>query len=192
MQRLILGSTSPFRRALLEKLNLPFEVDSPDVDETRRGEEHPAEVVVRLAEAKARDVASRHPDTLVIGSDQVAGVDGAVLGKPGGRQAAIAQLMAASGRVVTFYTGLCLLNESSGHCQMDCETYQVHFRDLGRDQVTRYVDHERPFNCAGSFKSEGYGITLFSALRGRDPNALIGLPLIRLIEMLEQEGIRLP
>ena len=192
MLPLVLGSTSPFRRALLEKLGIPFATDAPHVDEAALPGEAPQALVRRLAEAKARDVATRHPAALVIGSDQVACVDDGILGKPGSRENAIAQLAAASGRAVVFHTGLCLYNGASGRTQVAVEPFTVHFRTLGRDQIERYVDREQPFNCAGSFKSEGYGITLFTALEGRDPNTLIGLPLIRLIEMLAAEGIELP
>ncbi|WP_078119633.1 Maf family protein [Thiosocius teredinicola] len=192
MQPLVLASTSPFRRALLEKLTLPFTTDSPETDETRRNGESPPALVRRLADAKARAVADRHPDALIIGSDQVACVDGEILGKPGDRDNAIRQLSASSGKTVTFHTGLCLLNASSGRAQVEVEPFDVHFRDLTTSQIERYVDHERPFNCAGSFKSEGYGITLFSRLDGRDPNSLIGLPMILLIEMLGNEGVALP
>ncbi len=192
MQPLVLASTSPFRRALLEKLALPFTTDSPKTDETRYNGESPPELVTRLAEAKARAVADRHPDALIIGSDQVACVEDEILGKPGDRDNAIRQLSASSGKTVTFHTGLCLLNAGSGRAQVEVEPFDVHFRELTTSQIERYVDHERPFNCAGSFKSEGYGITLFSKLEGRDPNSLIGLPMILLIEMLDNEGVALP
>lgn len=192
MQQLVLGSTSPFRRALLEKLGISFISDTPDTDETRRPGESPDDLVLRLAEAKARDVASRHPDALVIGSDQVACVDDVILGKPGNRENAIEQLTVASGKAVSFYTGLCLFNSSNGRFEVAVEPFTVHFRRLSAPQIERYVDREKPFGCAGSFKSEGYGITLFSALEGRDPNALIGLPLILLVEMLDKQGISLP
>ena len=192
MQRLILGSTSPFRKALLEKLNIPFLTDSPQTDESPHQGESPAGLVQRLAEAKARDVGTRYPDALIIGSDQVACVDGEILGKPGNRENAIAQLSAANGKAVVFYTGLCLYNSTTGEPRLAMEPFTVRFRQLSRAQIERYIDHEQPFNCAGSFKSEGFGITLFSALEGRDPNALVGLPLILLIEMLEERGITLP
>ena len=192
MPPLILGSTSPFRRTLLERLQIPFTVESPQSDEARLPNESADALVVRLAEAKARDVAKRHPAALIIGSDQVAVVGDAIVGKPGNRENAIAQLTAAAGKAVVFHTGLCLLNSASGRLQSAVEHFTVHFRDLGSDQIARYVEREKPFNCAGSFKSEGYGITLFSALEGRDPNCLIGLPLIRLIEMLDAEEIALP
>lgn len=192
MQSLVLGSTSPFRRTLLEKLGLPFLTDAPNTDETRLDGESPQHLVMRLAEAKARDVATRYPDALIIGSDQVACVDGEILGKPGNRTKAIEQLQASSDKVVTFHTGLCLLNAATGRSQVQVDPFDVHFRTLHTDQIERYVDHEQPFNCAGSFKSEGFGITLFSRLHGRDPNTLIGLPLILLIEMLGEEGLILP
>jgi MAF protein len=192
MQQLVLGSTSPFRREILEKLRLPFVTAAPDVDETAAADEAPGQLVARLAEAKARDVARRHPDALVIGSDQVACVDGRILGKPGNRENAIRQLTTASGKAVVFHTALCLLNGASGRCQVGVEPFTVYFRDLDARQIARYVDAEQPFNCAGSFKSEGYGITLFSGFEGRDPNTLIGLPMMLLVEMLATEGVELP
>lgn len=192
MQQLVLGSTSPFRKALLDKLAIPFISDAPLTDESRYPDESPDRLVLRLAEAKAREVAARHPGALIIGSDQAACVDGKVIGKPGNRENAIAQLSAASGKAVIFHTGLCLYNTVSQRLHVEVEPFSVHFRRLSRDQIERYVDREQPFNCAGSFKSEGFGITLFSALEGRDPNALIGLPLILLVEMLAREGITLP
>lgn len=192
MQALVLGSTSPFRKALLDKLGIPFITDTPNTDETRRPGETPDRLVRRLAEDKARDVASRFPDALVIGSDQVACVGDEILGKPGNRENAIAQLSAASGKAVTFYTGLCLYNAANDQIQVAVEPFVVHFRVLGSAQIERYIDREQPFNCAGSFKSEGFGITLFAALEGRDPNALVGLPLIRLVEMLDRQGVSLP
>ena len=192
MQTLVLGSSSPFRREVLEKLGLPFVTDAPQTDETAIPGETPTELVQRLASAKAHDVGARNPDALIIGSDQVACIDGRILGKPGDRDNAIRQLTAAAGKTVTFYTGLCVLNMASGEEQTAVEPFEVHFRPLSTAQIERYVDREQPFNCAGSFKSEGLGITLFSALHGRDPNTLIGLPLILLVEMLNQQGISLP
>ena len=192
MQPLILGSTSPFRREILEKLRLPFQTDAPVVDETALPGEQPEQLVARLAEAKAREVAMRHNGALIIGSDQVACIDGQILGKPGNRRKAIAQLLTASGKTVVFHTALCLLDSATGRSQLGVEPFTVKFRNLSRAQIERYVDAEKPFNCAGSFKSEGYGITLFSALEGRDPNTLIGLPMILLVEMLGKQGIVLP
>jgi MAF protein len=188
---LVLASTSPFRRTLLERLGVPFSTAAPNTDETRRPGEKPQELVVRLAEAKARAVAENKPDALIVGSDQVACIDGTVLGKPGDRARAIAQLTLASGREVVFYTGLCLLNTATGRAQVHCEPFRVHFRQLSSAQIQGYVDREQPFDCAGSFKSEGLGIALFERLVGDDPNTLVGLPLIRLVTMLESEGIEL-
>ncbi len=191
-RRLVLASTSPFRRELLGRLGLPFEVAAPAVDESRLPGESPEALVLRLSEAKARAVAAQLADALVIGSDQVAVIDDEVLGKPGNRERAIAQLTRASGRCVTFLTGLSLVDAATGRAHTLCEPFHVHFRALSADQIARYVDREQPFNCAGSFKSEGYGITLFERLEGNDPNALIGLPLIRLVALLGREGVPLP
>jgi MAF protein len=186
---LVLASTSPFRRELLERLGLPFLTAAPQVDESRRPGESPETLVTRLAEAKAQAVAMAFPEALVIGSDQVACVDGEILGKPGGRERAVAQLTQAAGKEVVFHTGLCLLNSATGQAQVVREPFRVHFRSLTQAQIAGYVDREKPFNCAGSFKSEGLGIALFERLEGDDPNALVGLPLIRLVAMLEAEGV---
>jgi len=188
-QPLVLASTSPFRRALLERLGLFFTTAAPEVDETRRPEEPPQVLVLRLAESKARAVAPEHPGALIIGSDQVACIDGQVIGKPGGRDAAIAQLQRASGKTLMFHTGLCLLNSATGRAQTLVEPFQVHFRPLTLERINGYLDREQPYNCAGSFKSEGLGIALFERLEGEDPSALIGLPLIRLVTLLESEGL---
>ena len=185
---LILASTSPYRRALLERLGLSFSTAAPDVDERPHPGESPSELVRRLAEAKARAVALNHPDALIIGSDQVACLDDAILGKPGDHSTAIAQLERASGRSVLFQTGLCVLDARSGQAQTLVEPFWVHFRVLSRARIEGYLERERPYDCAGSFKSEGLGIALFERLEGDDPNALIGLPLIRLIPLLEAAG----
>ena len=192
MQTLVLGSTSPFRRALLENLEIPFITDSPEIDETPRVNETPAQLVGRLAEAKARAVGQRHPTALVIGSDQVACLAGEIVGKPGTHEQAFLQLQRASGQDVVFQTGLCLLNTASAEAHVIVEPFTVCFRALSDAQIERYLVQEKQYNCAGRFKSEGYGITLFRALEGRDPNSLVGLPLIALIELLEQEGVQLP
>ena len=192
MLELVLGSTSPFRQELLEKLGLPFSTAAPNVDETRGADETPQQLVLRLAEAKARAVAPQHPKALIIGSDQVACVDEQILGKPGSREKAIQQLSAMSGKTVIFHTGLCLYNSQADRAQVACEPYRVHFRALDSGQISRYVDKEQPYHCAGSFKSEGLGITLFRKLEGDDPNTLVGLPLIRLVEMLDREAVVLP
>jgi septum formation protein len=188
-QPLILASTSPHRRALLQRLGLPFTVEAPGVDETARPDEPPQVLVLRLAEAKAAAVAQRHPQALVIGSDQVACIDHQVMGKPGNRATALAQLERASGRTLVFHTGLCLLNAITGRTQTLVEPFHVHFRRLSRRRIESYLDREQPYDCAGSFKSEGLGIALFARLEGDDPSALIGLPLIRLITLLESEGL---
>jgi MAF protein len=154
--------------------------------------EAPDALVRRLSEAKARSVATRFPAALIIGSDQVASLDGEILGKPGGRDTAIAQLRKASGRCVTFYTGLSLVDAAHQTALTVCEPFHVHFRRLTPEQIARYVDRETPFDCAGSFKSEGYGITLFARLEGEDPTALVGLPLIRLVQLLGEAGVALP
>lgn len=189
MSRLVLASTSPFRKELLNKLHLAFDADNPRVDETPLPEESPHQLVARLAEAKARAVASRHPGALIIGSDQVAVNEGTIVGKPGDHARAVEQLRQASGKRITFLTGLALLNSASGQCQVVVEPFSVLFRQLSDEQIENYLKQEQPFNCAGSFKSEGMGIALFQRMEGDDPNALIGLPLIRLIEMLEREEV---
>ena len=189
---LLLASSSPFRRELLGKLQLTFTHQSPDIDESRREGESPTDLVTRLAREKAEALAAEHPNTLIIGSDQVAVLGDQVLGKPGTRDKAIEQLTAASGQRVTFLTGLCLLNTTTGTAQTACEPFHVQFRALQSGQIERYVDAEQPLNCAGSFKSEGLGIVLFEALEGRDPNSLIGLPLITLTDFLAAEGVTLP
>lgn len=189
MRPLVLASTSPYRKALLQRLGLPFETASPAADETPLPGETPDQLVRRLAEAKARAVAKQFPDALIIGSDQVAVLEGAILGKPGTHAAAMAQLRAASGKRVSFRTGLCLLNSGTGGAQVEVVSFDVCFRELTGEQIESYLRKEMPYDCAGSFKSEGLGIALFQRLEGDDPNALIGLPLIRLIAMLEAEGI---
>jgi MAF protein len=188
-RHLVLASTSPFRRELLGRLGLAFEAAAPQADETPRPDEEPARLVRRLAEAKARAVASRYPTSVIIGSDQVACIDSIILGKPGTRERAMAQLRQASGRAVDFFTGLCVLDASTGEAHTVFEPFRVHFRRLTDEQIAHYLDREAPFNCAGAFKSEGLGIALFRRLEGEDPNALVGLPLIRLVDLLAEAGI---
>lgn len=189
MSQLVLASTSPFRRELLERLGLPFETAAPDVDESRQGNESPGALVARLAEAKAHACAAQFPDALIIGSDQVAVLDDKILGKPGNHETAVEQLQAASGRQVDFLTGLCLLNTETQKCQVNVVPFSVVFRPLSDEQIENYLQREHPYNCAGSFKSEGLGICLFEKMQGDDPNALIGLPLIELTTMLATEGM---
>ncbi|WP_318371518.1 nucleoside triphosphate pyrophosphatase [Enterobacter sp.] len=187
MSRLVLASTSPYRRALLEKLGVTFECAAPGVDETALPGETPRHLVLRLAQAKAQALAERYPQHLIIGSDQVCVLDGEITGKPLTEENAVKQLMKARGNIVTFYTGLALYNSATGHLQTECEPFDVHFRHLSEQEITDYLRKERPLNCAGSFKSEGLGITLFERLEGRDPNTLVGLPLIALCQMLRRE-----
>ena len=168
---------------------MEFSSVSPSVDESRLPGEPAEELVLRLAEKKAKADADSHPDALIIGSDQVATVAGQVLGKPGDHQRAVEQLTQASGQRVTFFTGLSLYNSRTRHTQSCCEPFHVLFRNLGRSEIVNYLHKEKPYYCAGSFKSEGLGICLFERLEGEDPNALIGLPLIRLIDMLRNEGV---
>lgn len=189
-RHLVLASTSPFRRELLGRLGIPFDTIAPDADETPLSGETPQQLVERLAEAKARAATARFPGSIIIGSDQVACLDGDILGKPGSRERAVEQLKLASGRAVQFFTGLCVLDASTGEAVTVCEPFRVHFRELTESQISSYVERETPFNCAGSFKSEGLGIALFRRLEGDDPNSLIGLPLIRLVELLAKAGIR--
>jgi MAF protein len=189
MQQLVLGSSSPFRRALLEKIGLEFETASPDIDESSIQGETAEQLVFRLSQLKAAEIAKSHPEALIIGSDQVAVLDNTILGKPGNHDKAVEQLRNASGKQVHFLTGLTLLNAKTGHQQTCVEPFTVYFKSLSIKQIEYYLNQEQPYQCAGSFKSEGFGISLFSKLEGDDPNSLIGLPLIKLIEMLMVEGI---
>ncbi|WP_309266738.1 Maf family protein [Aeromonas salmonicida] len=190
--QLILASTSRYRKTLLEKLGLPFECAAPEVDESTLPGEFAEALVARLAYAKANAIANQRDQGLIIGSDQVCVCDGQILGKPGSVEKAVAQLMAARGRSITFYTGLCVLDAASGKAEQLVEPFTVHFRTLDETAIRRYVAAEMPLDCAGSFKCEGMGIVLFKGLEGRDPNSLIGLPLIGLIELLERHGLALP
>ncbi|MFV0594761.1 Maf family protein [Shewanella sp.] len=187
--QLILASTSVFRQALLQKLGLAFGSCNPDIDESPMTNESAQDLVLRLAKAKAKAGATHFPHGLIIGSDQVAVIDGKIIGKPLNRENAIKQLSQASGKVITFYTGLALYHAKTGEVTAQVEPFTVHFRELTAAQIVAYVDKEQPFYCAGSFKSEGLGIALFNRLEGRDPNTLIGLPLILLTEMLLNQGI---
>ncbi|EOD53478.1 Maf family protein [Aeromonas molluscorum] len=191
-QKLILASTSRYRQALLAKLGLPFDCQAPEVDETPLPGESARQLVLRLAIAKARTVANQHDQGLIIGSDQVCVCQNEILGKPGTVERAVAQLLAAQGQSVTFYTGLAVVDAATGQCHSLVEPFTVHFRSLDEAAIRRYVEAEQPLDCAGSFKCEGLGIVLFKALEGRDPNSLIGLPLIGLVEMLACHGHSLP
>ena len=189
MRQLVLGSSSPFRAELLAKLHLPFVTASPDIDESVHQGEAADALVLRLAQQKARAVARDFDNALIIGSDQVAVIDGQILGKPGNHENAVQQLRSASSKSVIFLTGLALFNSHNNTMQSIVEPFTVHFRRLSDAQIDCYLRQEQPYQCAGSFKSEGFGISLFSRLEGNDPNALVGLPLIQLIQMLDNEGV---
>lgn len=189
---LVLASTSPYRRALLERLTLEFICDPPQVDESSRPYETPVALANRLAHAKAEAVAARHPQCLVIGSDQVAVLDNIILGKPGAHAQALAQLTAASGRKVSFHTAVCVLDTRTHQRLEHLDTTHVRFRPLSAAEIERYLQAEQPYACAGSFKSEGLGISLFDAIESQDPTALIGLPLIGLCRLLHTCGLCLP
>ena len=188
-RRLVLASTSRYRAALLERLGLPFLIAAPGVDEAALPGEAPAKTALRLAEAKARAVAVRYPDALVIGSDQVADCAGVPVGKPGSRDAALAQLLMLSGKTVVFHTGVALVDAATGRCNVTLVDVASTFRVLGAAEIAAYLDREAPFDCAGSVKSEGLGIALFEQIESSDPTALIGLPLIALCRLLRGEGV---
>lgn len=188
-QPLILASTSPYRRALLERLGLPFAVANPETDETPLPGEAPEALSLRLSEAKARAVAAQFPDALIIGSDQVATVDGKIYGKPGTHERAVAQLKELSGKTVNFFTGLCLYNAHTKQAETLGVPTLVTFRQLSDHEIEHYLQREPAYNCAGSAKSEGLGIALLESMRGDDPNALVGLPLIALCTLLRRQGV---
>jgi septum formation protein len=189
-RRLVLGSTSVYRRELLSRLRLPFDVQAPHVDESPRAGEAPAELARRLAAAKAAAVAKKHPDAIVIGSDQVADLDGEPLGKPGNHDNAAAQLRRMRGRTVIFHTALTVTCVETGFAQHDLAPVRVRFRELEDAEIEAYLRAEQPYDCAGSAKSEGAGIALLDAIDSDDPTALIGLPLIRTCRMLRAAGLR--
>jgi septum formation protein len=189
---LVLASSSAYRRELLARLGLPFSTANPDVDETPLPGETPDRLVRRLAESKARKLAAENPTALIIGADQVALVDGTSLSKPGGHREATHQLRLMRRREVTFYTGLSLFNAVTATAVTDCIPFRVLFRDYSDAEIERYLQRERPYRCAGSFMSEGLGIALVERLQGEDPSALIGLPLVRLAEMLRGAGVQVP
>lgn len=187
--KLVLASTSPYRRELLARLGLPFVVAEPNTDEAPLPGESPAATALRLSEAKAWAVAADHPGALIIGSDQVAEMDGRIFGKPGSHERAVAQLKELSGRTVNFFTGLCLLDTRTGHAEVRGVPTLVGFRKLTDREIDNYLRREPAYNCAGSAKSEGLGIALLERLEGSDPNALVGLPLIALCDLLRQHGV---
>lgn len=191
-REIVLASTSPYRAQLLQRLHLPFTTAAPQVDETHLPSEGPSALVQRLAEAKARTVADTHPEALIIGSDQSASHQGHILGKPGNAERAREQLASLSGGTVTFHTGLCLLDAASGEARVADVEYTVTFRPLSDAEIRAYVALDNPVDCAGSFKSEGLGVSLFERMEGSDPTALVGLPLIRLCHWLRETGIAMP
>lgn len=190
-QTLILASTSPYRRELLARLGLPFQVANPQTDETPLPAETPEAMALRLSEAKARAVADSFPDALIIGSDQVATVDGKIYGKPGTHERAVDQLRNLSGKTVNFFTGLCLYNARTGQAEVRGVPTLVSFRHLSDSEIENYLRREPAYNCAGSAKSEGLGIALLSKMQGEDPNALVGLPLIALCDLLRNQGLKI-
>lgn len=192
MPPLVLASSSPYRRELLTRLRLPFTWSAPQIDESRRPDEGAEALVRRLSLEKAQALSASHPQHLIIGSDQVAVLGSQIIGKPHTLERAREQLLAASGNSVTFLTGLTLFNSATGQQQTDCVPFTVHFRPLSEAQIMRYLAAEQPFDCAGSFKAEGLGISLFRSTEGSDSNSLIGLPLIRLVDMLQASDIDIP
>ena len=190
--QLILASTSPFRKTLLQRLRIPFMTASPDIDETPLKNETPKNYVKRLSLEKARTIAKQYPHSLIIGSDQCATLKGIIRGKPDHHQNAVQQLRESSGERVTFLTGLCLYDSHTNEYQLDLIPFYVDFRKLTEAEIEAYLQAEQPYSCAGSFKSEGLGISLFKRLKGDDPTALIGLPLIRLSSMLRNKGVAIP
>ena len=189
-RKLVLGSTSPYRRELLKRLRIPFEVAAPHVDETPQATETPKQLACRLAMAKARAVAAQFPACVVIGSDQVADLDGQALGKPGNHARAIAQLQQMRGKTVIFQTAVAVVCVETGFAQMDLAPVKVKFRDLTDTEIEAYLQAETPYDCTGSAKSEGLGIALLEAIDNDDPTALVGLPLIRTCRMIQAAGIK--
>jgi len=189
---LVLASSSPYRRELLNRLHLPFIWSAPNIDESRYADEGAEALVRRLSQEKAQALSTTHPQHLIIGSDQVAVLGTQILGKPHSLERAREQLLSASGKSVTFLTGLTLLDSATGQQQTDCIPFTVHFRPLGEAQIMRYLTAEQPFDCAGSFKAEGLGISLFRSTEGNDSTSLIGLPLIRLVDMLHAFSVDIP
>lgn len=187
----ILGSTSVYRRELMNRLRIPFDVQAPDVDETARKEESPLALAHRLALAKAHAVAQKSPESVVIGSDQVADLNGLALGKPGNFERATLQLRQMRGKTVVFHTAVAVICHATGFVAQDCASVNVVFRDLSDAEITAYVLAETPYDCAGSAKSEGLGIALLSSIDSDDPTALVGLPLIRTCNMLRAAGVKL-
>ena len=192
MRRVLLASSSPYRRGLLSRLQLPFDFAAPDIDESAKPNERAEHLVRRLAMEKAQALAKAYPEHLIIGSDQVAVLGERIIGKPKDFERARQQLLDSSGKSITFLTGLALLDSRDASVQVDCVPFTVHFRELDEARIGRYLNIERPYDCAGSFKAEGLGISLFRATEGEDVTSLIGLPLIRLVDMLLAKGVEVP
>lgn len=190
-RRIVLASSSPYRRRILERINLSFVCHAPDIDESALLGESAPTLVARLSLAKAKAAAGRYPDALIIGSDQVADHHGTIVGKPSSHEDAVEQLQSMSGSVITLYSGVVLYDAVSDDFQSAVEPFVVEFRELERDLIERYLKAEQPYHCCGSLKAEGVGIALLKRLKGDDPNALIGLPVIRLIDMLKNVGVEL-
>lgn len=189
IRRIVLASTSPYRKELLARLRLPFDAVAPDVDESELPDEPPEKTALRLSEAKARNVSGNNPGALIIGSDQVAHIGERRYGKPMNHENAVRQLTEMSGKTITFTTGLCLLDATDGRTDLRQIDTRVTFRQLSADSIERYLQLEQPYNCAGSAKSESLGISLISRIEGDDPNALVGLPLIALCDLLALHGV---
>lgn len=188
-RQLVLASTSPFRRDLLNRLGISFETANPQTDESPLPNEAPEDTALRLSEAKARAVAPLFPDALIVGSDQVAILEDRVYGKPGTHDNAVRQLQTMRGKTVNFFTGLCVLDARNGKAQVRGVPTRVTFRDLTDGEIESYLRREKPYNCAGAAKSEGLGIAIIARMQGEDPNALIGLPLIALCDLLKEAGL---
>ena len=187
--KIILASSSPFRKKLLDRLHLDYDCHSPDIDETIATDEDASTYVCRLARSKAEQVAMRYPEAIVIGSDQCALLGEEILGKPGSHEKALQQLQATQGKTVVFHTAICVLNLSTGFSAVEDVVFEVEFRKLSDQQLEHYLRVEQPYQCAGSFKAEGYGACLFNRMSGDDPTSLIGLPLLKLTRMLESAGV---
>lgn len=192
LRGLILSSGSPYRKLLLQRLGIPFTCQSPHIDERATGNEAPQHLVVRLAKLKARVVAAKNPQAIVIGSDQVAVIDGRIIGKPGNHQAAARQLASCSGKTIKFLTAISIQSLATGFTQQHTDCTQVHFRSLEPEEIERYLQQEKPYDCVGAFKAESLGVVLFERIISEDPTAIIGLPLIRTAAMLRDAGLKLP
>lgn len=189
---LILASSSKYRKKLLQRFNIPFDCRSPDIDESPKAHESPFELVGRLATEKAQSVSTENPQAVVIGSDQIAVFEGRIVSKPGGHEMARQQLSSFSGQVVEFQTAVSVICHASGFQEQHTDSTRVSFRQLQSDEINRYLESDKPFDCAGAFKAESLGIVLFESITSEDPTALIGLPLIRTAAMLRRAGLRLP